>query len=48
MLPIVFFIIALILFLLAAFGVNAGRISLMALGLASLTLAFLVGALGVH
>lgn len=45
MLTIVFFIIALIFFILAAAGVNSARVPLLALGLVSLTLAFLVGAL---
>ena len=45
MLTIVFFVIALIFFILAAAGVNSGRISLLALGLASMVLAFMVGAL---
>lgn len=48
MLVIVMLIVALILFIIAAIGVNAGRVSLLALGLAFLTLAFLLPALGVH
>jgi len=43
MLPLVFLIVALVLFILAAIGVPAGRFSLIAAGLAFFTASFLVG-----
>jgi hypothetical protein len=43
MLPLVLQIIAFILFILAAFGISAGKINLVALGLASVTLSMFIG-----
>ena len=45
---IVMFIVALVLFVLAALGVDARRVSLLALGLAFLTLGLLLPLLGVR
>lgn len=43
MLPLIFLVLALVLFLLSAVGVNSPRLNLMALGLASLTAYLLIG-----
>lgn len=47
-LVIVMFIVALIVFLLAAFGIDGGRLNLIALGLAFLTLGLFLPLLGVR